>query len=146
MDELDAKIISTLRQDGRASNAGIARSAGVSEGTVRRRLRRLIDERRIFVVAVPNPNTTGSAFEALIGVQADPDKTDFVANAMSVLDELSWVTVSTGPYDIYGWVTLASPPDLSEFLRVKIAPISGVRRTETFVHLEVKKRFYGIAT
>ena len=65
MDELDAKIIATLRQNGRASNAGIARSAGVSEGTVRRRLRRLIDEEHIFVAAIPNPAMMGNPFEAL---------------------------------------------------------------------------------
>ena len=96
MDELDAKIIATLRQNGRASNAGIARSAGVSEGTVRRRLRRLIDEEHIFVAAIPNPAMMGNPFEALIGVQVDPDKADLVAAAMAVMDELSWVTVSTG--------------------------------------------------
>ena len=146
MDELDAKIIATLRQNGRASNAGIARSAGVSEGTVRRRLRRLIDEEHIFVAAIPNPAMMGNPFEALIGVQVDPDKADLVAAAMAVMDELSWVTVSTGPYDIYGWVTTASPSALNDFLRTRIAVIPGVRRTETYVHLDVKKRSYGIST
>lgn len=146
MDELDAKIIATLRQNGRASNAGIARSAGVSEGTVRRRLRRLIDEERIFVAAIPNPDMMGNPFEALVGVQVDPDKADLAADAMASMDELSWVTVSTGPHDIYGWVTLPSPAALNEFLRTKVATIPGVRRTETFVHLEVKKRSYGIST
>ena len=142
MDELDAKIIATLRQNGRASNAGIARSAGVSEGTVRR----LIDEEHIFVAAIPNPAMMGNPFEALIGVQVDPDKADLVAAAMAVMDELSWVTVSTGPYDIYGWVTIASPSALNDFLRTRIAVIPGVRRTETYVHLDVKKRSYGIST
>ena len=146
MDELDAKIIATLRQNGRASNAGIARSAGVSEGTVRRRLRRLIDEEHIFVAAIPNPAMMGNPFEALIGVQVAPDKADLVAAAMAVMDELSWVTVSTGPYDIYGWVTIASPSALNDFLRTRIAVIPGVRRTETYVHLDVKKRSYGIST
>ena len=38
MDDLDSKIVGILQKDGRASNAGIAREVGVSEGTVRRRL------------------------------------------------------------------------------------------------------------
>lgn len=146
MDDLDTKIIATLRQNGRASNAGIARSAGVSEGTVRRRLRRLIDEERIFVAAIPNPNMMGNPFEALIGLQVEPDKVDLVADALTAMDELSWVTVSTGPYDIYGWATLPSPSALNDFLRTSIATIPGVQRTETFVHLDVKKRSYGIST
>ena len=144
MDELDAKIIATLRQDGRASNAGIARAAGVSEGTVRRRLRRLIEEERIFVAAIPNPDMMGNPFEALIGVRVDPDKADMAADTMASMDELAWVTVSTGPFDIYGWVTLTSPSALNDFLRPRVATIPGVRRTETFVHLDVKKRSYGL--
>ena len=113
---------------------------------MRRRLRRLIDEEHIFVAAIPNPAMMGNPFEALIGVQVDPDKADLVAAAMAVMDELSWVTVSTGPYDIYGWVTIASPSALNDFLRTRIAVIPGVRRTETYVHLDVKKRSYGIST
>ena len=44
MDELDRKIVGILQQDGRASNAKIARQLGVSEGTIRRRLKRLIED------------------------------------------------------------------------------------------------------
>lgn len=144
MDDLDAKIIATLQQNGRASNAGIARSAGVSEGTVRRRLSRLIDENYIFVAAVPNPQMMGNPFEALIGVQVDPDKTEDVANTMAAMEELSWVSITTGPHDIFGWVMLPSPEALSVFLQTQIASIPGVRRTESFVQLNVKKRSYGI--
>ena len=59
MDELDRKIISLLERNGRASNARIARDVGVSEGTVRRRLKRLISEKIINVVALPDPRKLG---------------------------------------------------------------------------------------
>ena len=74
MDELDSKIIALLQEDGRASNAGIARRVGVSEGTVRRRLKRLVQEEYISVVALLDPGRMGYASEALVGVQVDPDK------------------------------------------------------------------------
>lgn len=54
MDELDQEIIRLLQLDGRASNAEIARAVGVSEGTVRRRLRQLIRDELLRVMAVPN--------------------------------------------------------------------------------------------
>ena len=54
MDELDRKIIALLQLDGRASNAKIAREVGVSEGTVRRRLRRLVQDEGVNVISVPN--------------------------------------------------------------------------------------------
>ena len=72
MDELDRRIISLLQMDGRASNAKIAREVGVSEGTVRRRLRRLIQEDVVKVVAVPNLEKLGYATTALIGLQTGP--------------------------------------------------------------------------
>lgn len=144
MDDLDSKIIATLRQNGRASNAGIARNAGVSEGTVRRRLRRLIDEGYIVVAAVPNPRMMGGSFEALVGVRVEPDKTNAIADAMAAMGELSWVSITTGPYDIFCWVTLSSPEDLSVFLTTKLGVIPGVRQTDSFVHLSIKKRSYGV--
>ena len=143
MDELDTKIIAMLQEDGRASNAGIARDAGVSEGTVRRRLKRLIDEEYIRVVAMLDPEKMGFAAEVLIGVQADPSRIDQVADDIAGLNDVSWVAVTTGSYAIFAWATLASSETLGVFLRTKIGMIPGVQRTETFVNLAAKKRGYG---
>ena len=105
MDELDAKIFAMLKEDGRASNAGIARRVGVSEGTVRRRLKRLVDDDFIQVVAMLNPGKAGFGAEALIGVQVDPEKVDEVSRAVSSLEEVSGVAITTGAYDIFAWAT-----------------------------------------
>ena len=145
MDELDSKIIALLQEDGRASNAGIARRVGVSEGTVRRRLKRLVQEEYISVVALLDPGRMGYASEALVGVQVDPDKVDQVADDLARLDEISWVSITTGAFDIFAWATLHSAESLGIFLRTKVGTIPGVRRTETFVNLAVKKRGYGVA-
>jgi Lrp/AsnC family transcriptional regulator for asnA, asnC and gidA len=59
MDRIDKKIIDILQYDGRASNAAIARDVGVSEGTVRRRLKKLIDDDYIKVVAITEPTKMG---------------------------------------------------------------------------------------
>lgn len=140
MDVLDTKIIGILQKDGRASNAGIARKVGVSEGTVRRRLKRLVQEEYVRVVAIPDPSKMGYDSEALIGVQVDPDKVDQVSEGLTALDEVSWVTVTTGSYDIFAWATLQSAEALGIFLRTKVGTIPGVRRTETFVNLSNRKR------
>ncbi len=145
MDDLDARIISLLQSDGRASNAGIARDVGVSEGTVRRRLKRLVTEEYIRVVALADPAKMGYESEALIGVQVDLEKVDQVSEDLVGLDEINWVAVTTGQYDIFAWATLASPEALGIFLRTRVGTIKGVRRTETFVNLANKKRTYGVA-
>jgi Lrp/AsnC family transcriptional regulator for asnA, asnC and gidA len=143
MDELDTKIIDILQQDGRASNAGMARLVGVSEGTVRRRLKRLVEQDYIEIVALPDPVKLGYDSQALVGVQVDPDKVDQVANGLADLDEISWVAITTGSFDVFAWATVHSAEELGLFLRTKVGVISGVRRTETFVNLDKKKRGNG---
>ena len=144
MDELDTQIIKILQKDGRASNAGIARDVGVSEGTVRRRLKRLVQEEFIQVVALPDPAKMGLESQALVGVQVDPDKVDQVADDLSNLEEVKWVVVTTGSYDVFAWSALPSAEALGIFLRTKVGMIPGVRRTETFVNLTNKKRGHGV--
>lgn len=141
MDKLDSKIIQILQEDGRASNAGIARKVGVSEGTVRRRLKRLIQEEFIKVVALPDAAKLGFDSQALVGVQVDPDKIDQVADALGGLSEINWVAITTGSFDVFAWATLQSAEALGIFLRTKIGTIQGVRRTETFVNLDRKRGF-----
>ena len=143
MDALDTQIISLLQADGRASNAGIAREVGVSEGTVRRRLKQLIQEEFIRVVALLDPAKMGFASEALVAVQVDPDKVDEVAEELAALDEINWVAETTGSFDVFAWATLESAATLGVFLRTKVGVIPGVRRSETFVNLAVKKRWHG---
>lgn len=145
MDELDRNIIQILQDNGRASNARIARDVGVSEGTVRRRLQSLLQDGIIKVVALPDPEVLGYNTEALVGIQVDPDKIDEVSRKLAVLKESSWVSVTTGSFDIFCWVTLPSSEDLGNFLKSEVGTISGVRRTETFVSLNVRKRNYGIS-
>jgi Lrp/AsnC family transcriptional regulator for asnA, asnC and gidA len=108
MDELDRRIISLLQMDGRASNAKIAREVGVSEGTVRRRLRRLIQEDVVKVIAVPNLEKLGYATTALIGLQTGPGKSDAVAEAIALLEEAHYVAITTGAYDVFIWAGLES--------------------------------------
>ena len=144
MDELDHKIIALLQMDGRASNAKIAREEGASEGTVRRRLRRLTKEDVVHIVAVPNLEKLGYATTALVGLQTGPGKSDSVAESLATLPEAHYVAVTTGSYDVFVWAGLESAESLGNFLRTKVGVIDGVQRTETFVNLSLKKRTAGL--
>tara|TARA_B100001123_G_scaffold143145_1_gene166371 strand:+ start:47 stop:529 length:483 start_codon:yes stop_codon:yes gene_type:complete len=140
VDELDREIIAILQSNGRASNARIARRIGVSEGTVRRRLKKLIADGVIDIVAVVDAERLGYDTEALVGVQVDPDKVMEVAANLGELPESNWVAITTGTYDVFMWVTLQSADQLGAFLREKLGIVSGVRRTETFVRLSLPKK------
>ena len=140
MDQLDLKIIDILRDDGRTSNATIARKFGVSEGTVRRRLKKLIRDEYINVVALPDPSKMGKVAQALVGIQVDPDKVDDVVAELANLEAVEWVKMTTGSFDVFAWAALSSSEELRIFLHNKVGTVPGVRRTETFVNLDGRNR------
>lgn len=142
-DELDRKIIEILQVDGRASHAKMARDLDVSEGTVRRRLARLLQDRVIHVVAIAEPQRLGYYTSAFIGLQVDPSRVESVASQLAALTETEHVAITTGSYDIFIWVNLASSEALAAFLHHKVGTVEGVRQTETFVSLETRKRSAG---
>ena len=142
-DDLDRKIIEMLQGDGRASHAKMARMLEVSEGTVRRRLSKLLQDRIIRVVAIAEPEQLGYHTSAFIGLQVDPARVELVASALAALAETEHVAITTGSYDIFIWVNLASSEALAAFLHHKVGTIEGVRQTETFVSLETRKRAAG---
>ena len=143
MDNLDLQIVSMLKNNGRLSNANMARVLNVSEGTIRRRLKKMTNENIIRIYAVPNPESIGLYSEALIGIQVDPDKMEIIANKVSKLEQATWVAHTTGTFDIFLWAAVESTDELGKFIRSNVGTIPGVRRTETFVNLKVVKRGNG---
>jgi len=144
MDELDVNIINLLQLDGRASNAKIAREAGVSEGTIRRRLKKLIKDGYLSVIAIPNLDRLGFATTAMIGIQTEPGMSEKVATTIAELEQAHYVAVTTGSFDVFVWVGTDTAENLGSFLREQVGVINGVQRTETFVNLSIKKRTSGL--
>ena len=132
MDDLDLRIIEAMRRDGRASNAGIARAVGVSEGTVRRRLKRLTDENLIEVRVTLK---LGRKARAVVGVHADPRNVDRVLDSVSSLDGVTFACVTAGRYDMLIWAEAETSESLGQLITKTIGVIPGVQRTETHVVL-----------
>ena len=141
VDNLDSQIVQILKKDGRASNAHIARALGVSEGTVRRRLKMLIDSDVVHVNVSLDPAKMGLTTEAIIGLEVDPDKMDPVCASLADFDEIGYVTLTTGAVDVFAWGRFSSTESLGLFLRSKVGKIPGVRRTETYMCISVRKDF-----
>lgn len=146
MDDLDYQLIALLQSDGRTSNIDLAAAMGVSEGTVRRRFRNLVQDGVIRVTAIPDPAKLGRGTTALVGLQVDPGEVDPVASKLAQLEEVQYAAVTTGAFDVFLWVALPSPERLASFLRSEVGSVPGVRRTETFVNLSIKKNPGGPST
>ncbi|MYA59707.1 MAG: Lrp/AsnC family transcriptional regulator [Chloroflexi bacterium] len=144
MDAIDRQIIAALNEDGRAANAQIAKKVKVSEGTVRRRLKKLTGDKTIDIVTVQDPQKMGYQSEVLIGMQVEPDMLEEVASRMAEFKYTTLVSITTGTYDVFAWATLPNAESLGEFIRDHVGKTPGVQRTETFVSLGVRKRAYSL--
>lgn len=142
IDDLDRQIIAILQHDGRTPNVEIARRLGIAEGTVRRRIERLVRERIIKIAAVANPFKIGLDTVTMIHVDVELPKLKEVAETLVCMKEVRYVAYATGGHDIIIEAVFPTNQDLLKFLRDKLAHIPGLRQLETSVQLEVLKRTY----
>lgn len=142
VDELDLQIIDLLQLDARSSNRRIAAELGVSEGTVRARIRRMEDEKVIRIAGIANPAALGMGVSAYVGFDVDGGKVHKVAQRLVAMDQVSMVMTSIGDYDLFAVVVAPSREALVDFVLDGLGSIPGVRRTETTEGLAVLKHSY----
>ena len=141
LDDVSKAIIEQLQQDGRRSYAAIGKVVGLSEAAVRQRVQRLVDHGIMQVVAVTDPLELGFSRQALIGVRATGDL-EPVADALVEMDEVDYVVLAAGSFDILAEVVAESDEHLLEIVTKRIRAIPGVLSTETFVYLKLRKQTY----
>jgi Lrp/AsnC family transcriptional regulator for asnA, asnC and gidA len=143
MDELDIKIINELQRDGRMPYTDIAKSLNVSEGTVRNRVARLIDEQVIHIVGMLDPTQVGFDAPAMIGVSVQPAMLESIAETIASFPEVSYLIMVSGEFDLFVEVFCRDRDDLAAFLNQKLHQVNGVVRTQTFMTLKIFKMAYG---
>ena len=141
LDDVAKAIIEQLQQDGRRSYAAIGKEVGLSEAAVRQRVQRLIDSGVMQVVAVTDPLQLGFARQAMVGIEVT-GPLEPVAEALAALDEVDYVVITAGSYDVLAEVVCESDQRLLELISDKIRRIDGVSRTETFMYLKLRKQTY----
>lgn len=142
VDEIDRQIIEALRKDGRVAFAQIAELLNVSPGMIRLRYNRLVEQGYLKVVAITNPLRMGFKTMAMIGVRAEGSKLLDVAAKVSKLDEVIYLVISSGRFDLFAEVVCRDHEDLLRFITEKLSTIDGVRETESFMHLKIMKEVY----
>ena len=141
LDDVSKAIIEQLQQDGRRSYAAIGKVVGLSEAAVRQRVQRLIESGVMQVVAVTDPLELGFARQAMVGVRVNGPM-EPVADALVDLEEVDYVVVTAGSYDLLVEVVCESDEHLLEVISSKIRRINGVVGTETFMYLKLRKQTY----
>jgi len=134
-------IIEQLQADGRRPYAKIAAAVGLSEAAVRQRVGRLIETGVVQIVAVTNPLQLGFSRQAMIGIKAEGNL-DSVVERLNSMDEVDYVVVTAGSFDILAEVVCEDDDHLLNLLNREIRVIPGVRSTESFVYLKLSKQTY----
>jgi Lrp/AsnC family transcriptional regulator, regulator for asnA, asnC and gidA len=145
LDRINRTIIEQLQQDGRRSYAAIAKEIGLSEAAVRQRVQRLLEAGVMQVVAVTDPLTVGFNRQAMIGVRAGGDLRE-VATKLAALEEVDYVVITSGRFDILLEVVCEDDEQLLSLLNDGIRAVDGVRDTETLVYLRLVKQTYSWGT
>lgn len=143
LDQIDLKIIAALREDAQKTNVQLAEEIGVSEGTIRNRLRTLIDSKFIKIIATPaDPKKLGFYVDTYIMIDVDMTIITEVARKLADLPQITYVGIVSGSYDILAHGLFHSTDELLEFMTDEIASIPGIKNTETSHVLKVVKRSY----
>ena len=142
LDKIDQAILSALRKDGRAPFAKIADDLDVSPGMIRLRYNRLVDAGLVRVVAITNPLQMGYKTMAIIGIRSDGVKLLKIAKKIAALEEVVYLVVVSGRFEIIAEVACRDHADLLNFMTEKLYAIEGVREAESFIHLKIEKEVY----
>ena len=145
IDHIDQQIIKLLNQDGRTPFAQIAKHLGVSTGMIRQRYHRLVQDGVLQIVAITNPLLMGFATMAQIGVKADVTRLEEIADEIALFDEVIYLVLLTGSYDLHVEVVCRDKTHLLKFLSKKLHAVEGVKEAETFMYLRIAKENYGWA-
>ena len=116
-DGLSREIVALLQEDGRMPFSTIARTLGVSEGTVRSRVAQMRKANLIHFITVVNPLALGYTAWSMLGIKvARGASAEAVARYFRDRPEVVYVVRVAARYDVLAEVVCGSPDELRDFL------------------------------
>lgn len=138
LDPIDHSMVSILARDGRAKFAALAQVLGVSESMARKRYRALTRSHAMRVVAIANPLQLGYAATSWVAITCSGAAGwTGVAEALTHIDEVTYVVLTAGRYDIIAEIVCGSHEHLISVVEGQIRAITGVERAELWPYLEL---------
>jgi Lrp/AsnC family transcriptional regulator for asnA, asnC and gidA len=139
LDSFDHQILEVLAGDARLSNRKIAQALGVTEGTIRGRLKRLQEENYLRFTAITALSYLGNPLLIFIGVTAEQGRVKEVAQAIAEMGGIRSVIITLGRFNIH---VVGMYGTLDEVLNVAnnaILALPGVRHVETSISVKQLK-------
>lgn len=132
LDDLDKGIVERLSRDARISNRAIAAELGVTEGTIRTRIKRLQNEGLIQFTVITDFRMAGSPNLCMMGIDADPSRVSELAETLRLMPEINCVVVLLGRCSVLAmglFTNIEQLNDVTEGIRT----LPGVQRVETSI-------------
>jgi len=142
LDSIDEQLARLLGQDARQNSETLAKQLKLSSATVRRRLRKLIRDDLLHIVGVVDPTKFGFPVAVVMTLHVAQDKLESAMEVLTKQPEIRWVSTTTGRFDIIALAWFRSTNHLSEFMTKELAQLEGLKDSETFICLDVKKGGY----
>jgi Lrp/AsnC family transcriptional regulator for asnA, asnC and gidA len=146
LDAIDQRIVARLGLDARTSNRQIASELGVTEGTVRGRIKRLEEDKLIRITAIANFRRLDNSMLAFIWIDVEKSSDiDVVARELAALGQLGFVGKMLGRCDLLAITMVQDPGELSDFVHAVISGIPGVAKTDVTLGVKFVKHDYRIS-
>ena len=112
LDATDEEIIRILSEDGRQGSSVIGRELGLSEGAIRKRLKRLVSSNVISYGLVVDVQATGMTISGWLEVEAHPAQVRAVGALIGSKTCCEFCCLTTGKAAVRAWVYLGSLDEL----------------------------------
>lgn len=144
IDDTDTAILALLRDNGRMSNREVGRALDISEGTVRQRLRKLVDGQAMRLGVVTDIHTAGLAVGVTVRIKALPTRTRAIAEALAGLESSTFVGMTLGRFDVVAVLVARSRIEAAEIIDNQIANMDGVQEIDVQEPVSYPKHRYDL--
>ena len=144
LDELDHRLIEALSEDARVSNRQIAVHLGVTEGTVRGRLKRLQQDGLIAFSAITSFDVSNAHQMAVVRVQVDPTQLRAVAERAALIPHVDAVTLAIGRYNLILVCLIDDLSDLHDIASNQLMTMDGVYHVSQSIAVKTLKYNYKV--
>ncbi|MGI8393112.1 Lrp/AsnC family transcriptional regulator [Leucobacter sp. W1038] len=139
LDPTDHRMVSILARDGRTKFAALSYDLGISESMARKRYQALTRSNAMRVVAIANPLHLGFSATSWVAISCNGAAGwSSVAEALTQVDEVTYVVLTAGRFDIIAEIVCGSHEHLISVVDAHIRAISGVERAEVWPYLELR--------
>jgi DNA-binding Lrp family transcriptional regulator len=139
LDDLDRQLIGILSLDARVSNRKIASDLGVTEGTVRGRIKRLQQDRLIAFTAITSFGMERQTKLAFVGILAEVENLKRIARDVADLNGVNGVLITLGRFNILAICLFTDLEELHHIASDQILVIPGVHHVETSIAVKTIK-------